>query len=68
MHAQGGTAVDFAEPRVQQQMDASLELYRQNEFVVAETMSSWWEGLKSSNNGSAPGVRPIPATVTVTVT
>lgn len=53
---QGGGGVDFAESRVQRQMDASLELYRENDFVVGDTMSSWWESLKAANDGTAPGV------------
>ena len=56
---QGGRPVDFSDPQVQSEMDASLQLFRENEFVVDGTLSSWWEELKG--NGTAPGVRPPPA-------
>lgn len=52
---QGGEVLDFADSTVQAQMDTSLDLYRTNEFVVAGTLSSWWEDLKEA--GGAPGVR-----------
>jgi hypothetical protein len=55
---QGGAQINFADPEVQVQMDESLQAYRSSEYVMPETISSFWEALKDSNNGSAPGVRP----------
>lgn len=57
---QGGDPVDFSSTQVQQQMDDALELFRKNEFVVPGTLSSWWEGLKEFNNGTAPAVCTPP--------
>ena len=47
--------VDFSDTAVQTELDNSLELFRDNEFVVGDTVSSWWLALKDVN-GSAPGV------------
>lgn len=47
--------LDFSDPNVQEQMDESLDLFRQNEFVASGTLSSWWEDLKGDD--AAPGVR-----------
>ena len=47
--------MDFSDPAIQTQMDESLELFRENEFVREGTMSSWWEEMKAG--GPSPGVR-----------
>lgn len=52
---QEGRPLDFANPIVQTQLDGSLDLFRQNEFVAPGTVNSWWEELKG--NGTAPRVR-----------
>lgn len=49
--------VDFTETQVQQQMTDSLQLFRDNEFVVGGTLSSWWDTLLDTSNATTPGVR-----------
>ena len=34
---QGGNPLDFSDPAVQEQMDESLQLFRDNEFVRGDT-------------------------------
>lgn len=50
--------VDFSDSAVQAEMDRSLDLFRDNEFVVADTVSSWWEELKEMNGSSTVVLRP----------
>lgn len=54
---QGGNPLDFSDPAVQAQMDESLQLFRDNEYVRGDTMSSWWEEMKTG--GVSPGVRLV---------
>eukprot|EP00892_Ulva_mutabilis_P011129 jgi/Ulvmu1/8389/UM042_0096.1 len=48
--------IDFTQPETQAQMDASLQRFRENEFVVPATVDSWWEAFRDFH-----GAAPAPA-------
>ena len=54
--------VHFRQSEIHAQMDSSLQLFRENEFVVPETMDSWWEAFRD-HAGTVPApVRPAVVT------
>eukprot|EP00892_Ulva_mutabilis_P011134 jgi/Ulvmu1/8393/UM042_0100.1 len=44
--------VDFTAAQTQEAMDASLRLFQANEYVLDETVSSWWDAFRDSLNGT----------------
>ena len=50
--------IDFTQAEIQAQMDASLLLFRENTFVVPETMNSWWEAFREHHGAAPAAVRP----------
>lgn len=49
--------VDFTDPSVQEAMDASLQLFQSNEYVLPDTTSSWWDAFREYQNGTVSAVR-----------
>ena len=41
-------------------MDASLLLFQENEYVLDESVSSWWDAFRESQNGTVSAVRHMP--------
>ena len=52
--------MDFTSPQTQQAMDASLLLFQENEYVLDESVSSWWDAFRESQNGTVSAVRHMP--------
>jgi hypothetical protein len=48
--------IDFTDPNIQQQMDTSLELFQENDYVVGDTIRSWWLDFRRWNNGTVARV------------
>eukprot|EP00892_Ulva_mutabilis_P011135 jgi/Ulvmu1/8394/UM042_0101.1 len=44
--------VDFTAAQTQEAMDASLRLFQTNEYVLEETVSSWWDAFRDYLNGT----------------
>lgn len=54
--------MDFTQPEIQTQMAASLQLFRENKYVVPETMNSWWEAFQEYTGPAPSAVRPCATT------